>query len=239
MVIPEGELALNKLNDGNAEMLYVQIVDKIRNWMLKGYLREGDLLPSERELAELFGVSRMPVSQALKILEFLGVVQQVRGKGIFIKKIDINKIINSIGFMIINPGSGHLELFEARSAIEVYSAQLAAVRRTQEDLDILEDALLEMERNIQMQKDLSNASLRFHTALIAAAKNEVISKINEFLLVALRYSRQEFLRDSTQQDAALLQHKKIFAALQDADAERAGLEMQAHLYAVTRIVQPQ
>lgn len=237
MLIPKSELELNKSNETSSDMLYAQIVDKIRSWMLKGYLKEGDLLPSERELAELFGVSRMPVSQAIKILEFLGVVQHVRGKGVFVKKIDINKIINNIGFLIIDPGRGNVDLFEARSAIEVYAAQLAAKRRTAEDLDNMQDALLEMERNIHMKKDVNHASMRFHTALIAASKNDVLMKINEFLMDVLNFSRQEFLKESTQQDAALAQHRKIFQAIKSADAEAAAAEMQAHLYVVNKINQ--
>ncbi len=80
MGIPPEEQELNKLMDKSSEVLYAQIVERIRVWIIKGYLKEGDTLPSERELAQMFDVSRMPVSQALKILEFLGVVQHIRGK---------------------------------------------------------------------------------------------------------------------------------------------------------------
>ena len=139
--------------------------------------------------------------------------------------------------MIIDPGRGNVDLFEARSAIEVYAAQLAAKRRTAEDLDNMQDALLEMERNIHMKKDVNHASMRFHTALIAASKNEVLMKINEFLMDVLNFSRQEFLKESTQQDAALAQHRKIFQAIKFADAEAAAAEMQAHLYVVNKINQ--
>jgi len=200
MVLPAEEKELNKLADKNSEALYIQIIGRIRMWIIKGHLKEGDALPSERVLAEMFDVSRMPVSQALRILEFLGVVQHIRGKGVCVKKIDIHHILNNIGFLMLDPQRGLHDLFEAREAIEVQAARLAAERRTTEDLDAMEDALLEMERNIAMRKDVMNASIRFHTALIMASGNDILIKINEFLMELLRYSRQESLKETSQQD---------------------------------------
>jgi len=142
MGIPPEEQELNKLMDKSSEMLYTQIVERIRMWIIKGYLKEGDTLPSERDLAQMFDVSRMPVSQALKILEFLGVVQHVRGKGVCVKKIDMHQLLNNIGFLMLDPQRGLPDLFEARRAIEVHAAKLASQRRTKADLDAMEDALL-------------------------------------------------------------------------------------------------
>jgi GntR family transcriptional repressor for pyruvate dehydrogenase complex len=211
-------------------VLYSQIVERIRLWIIKGYLKKGDILPSERELAEMFGVSRMPVSQALKILEFLGVVHHVRGKGICIKDIDINHVLNNIGFfLIMDPQRGLHDLYEAREAIEIQAARLAARRRTQEDLDAIEDALLEMERNIIMEKDVKNASLRFHSAIIKASGNDVLIKVNEFLMEWLKYSREKSLKEVSNQDDALKYHRQIFLAIQEQNEDRAGAAMREHL----------
>ena len=110
MVLPAEEKELNKLADKNSEALYIQIIGRIRMWIIKGHLKEGDALPSERVLAEMFDVSRMPVSQALRILEFLGVVQHIRGKGVCVKKIDIHHILNNIGFLMLDPQRGLHEM---------------------------------------------------------------------------------------------------------------------------------
>jgi GntR family transcriptional regulator, transcriptional repressor for pyruvate dehydrogenase complex len=229
LIIPLEDQELNKLMDKTSETLYTQIVERIRMWLIKGYLKEGDTLPSERELAQMFDVSRMPVSQALKILEFLGVVQHVRGKGVCVKKINIHHILNNIGFLILDPQRGLHDLYEAREAIEIQAARLAAQRRTQEELDVMEDALLEMERNIVMKKDVKDASLRFHSALIVAAGNDVLIKVNEFLMELLKYSRQESLKEVSRQDVALTYHKRIFQAIKNYDGEIASIAMQEHL----------
>ena len=236
MVLPSEEKELNKLADKNSEALYTQIIGRIRMWIIKGYLKEGEALPSERALAEMFDVSRMPVSQALRILEFLGVVQHIRGKGVCVKKIDIHHILNNIGFLMLDPERGLHDLFEAREAIEVQAAKLAAERRTEEDLDAMEDALLEMERNIAMRKDVMNASIRFHSALIVASRNDILVKINEFLMELLQYSRQATLKEASQQDTALSQHKKIFQAIKERDVALTGSAMQDHIRGVSASV---
>lgn len=229
MGIPPEEHELNKLVDKSSEMLYTQIVERIRVWIIKGYLKEGDTLPSERDLAHMFDVSRMPVSQAMKILEFLGVVQHVRGKGVCVKKIDMHQLLNNIGFLMLDPQRGLTDLFEARRAIEVHAAKLASQRRTKADLDAMEDALLEMERNIVMQKSVDNASMRFHSALIAAADNGVLVKVNDFLAELLMYSRQKSLKDASKQDVAVTYHKQIFQAILEQNETLAGTAMDEHL----------
>jgi GntR family transcriptional repressor for pyruvate dehydrogenase complex len=229
MGIPPEEQELNKLMDKSSEVLYAQIVERIRVWIIKGYLKEGDTLPSERELAQMFDVSRMPVSQALKILEFLGVVQHIRGKGVCVKKIDMHQLLNNIGFLMLDPQRGLPDLFEARRAIEVHAAKLASQRRTKEDLDAMEDALLEMERNIVMQKSVDKASMRFHSALIAAADNDVLVKVNDFLAELLMYSRQKSLKDVSRQDVAVTYHKRIFQAILEQNETQAGSAMDEHL----------
>jgi len=220
---------LNKLDVKNPGTLYTQIVDKIRLWIIKGYLKEGDPLPSERELAQIFGVSRMPVSQAVKILEFLGVVHYVRGRGVCVKSINLHHILNNIGFLMLDRQSGLGDLFEAREAIEIQAARLAARRRTFRELDAIEDALLEMERKIIMKKEPNEASVRFHAAIIAASGNEVLVKVYDFLFELLKYSMEKVLKETDRQDIALSLHKQVFQAIKAQKEEEAGFLMQTHL----------
>ncbi|MCR6544567.1 FadR/GntR family transcriptional regulator [Dehalobacterium formicoaceticum] len=227
--IPDEELELNKMTKKNSEMLYFQVVERIREWIMKGYLKEGDILPSERELAQMLNVSRMPVSQALKILEFLGAIQYVRGKGVIVKKIDINYLLSNIGFLLFDPENSLHDLFEARDAIEIKAVQLAVQNRTKKDMDIMEDAIMEMERNIIMKKDVGNASIRFHSAIIAASGNDIIIKINEILMEPLKYSRKLSLKEILQQNTALSYHKELFQAIKEQDVEKATLAMHEHL----------
>lgn len=229
MAIPINQLqTLNKSHKA-ADALYAQIVARIQQWVREGDLKEGDPLPSERELADVFDVSRVPVREALKTLEFLGVVQHVRGKGVIVKRVTINHILSHIEFLLVDPLSTLQDLFEVREAIEVQAAGLAAKRRTKEDIDEMDNALIETELHILRNREIDNASLRFHTALITAAHNNISLKVNESLLDVLRYSRQATLKNRKQRMASLRAHRRIFDAVRDQDTEAAKVAMIDHL----------
>lgn len=230
LTIPEECRKLNKTSDENANVLYIQVLEKIRLWILKGYIKEGEYLPSERDLATLFDVSRMPVTQALKILEFLGVVRFIRGKGFCVKSINLHHIIKCIGFMVMSEQNGISDIQEAREGIEVQAATLAAERRTDEDISEAAAALAEMETRILHGKNnVTEASLRFHEALVRASHNDILVKVNDFLLEMLKSSRQETLRDTAQLSLAVQQHRGILQAVIEQDGERAAMLMREHL----------
>jgi GntR family transcriptional regulator, transcriptional repressor for pyruvate dehydrogenase complex len=236
MAIPINQQELLDRTNNASTALYAQIVARIRQWVKEGNLKEGDLLPSERELADVFDVSRVPVREALKTLEFLGVVQHIRGKGVIVKRITLNHVLNNIEFLMFDPLSTLHDLFEVRESIEVQAAGLAAVRRTKEDLDEMENALIETELQILRDRDINDASLRFHTALITAAHNNISLKINELLLDIQRYSRQETLKNRKQQMASLRSHRRIFDAVKDEDVEVAKKAMLEHLREVAAAI---
>jgi GntR family transcriptional repressor for pyruvate dehydrogenase complex len=230
--IPAEEIRLNKLTDEKSAHFYMQVIEKIRSWILSGYIKEGEFLPSERDLAAMFDVSRMPVAQALKILEFLGVVHFIRGKGFCVRKIDIHHIIKCIGFMVLSPANGHTDVLETRRAIETQSVRLAAQRHTVEDIVEAEVAISEMEYKIARGDDVNEVSMRFHSALVTASHNEILIKINDFMFELLKLTRRITLRDRSRQIQSLAQHKEILEAVKNRNSELAGELMLAHLQGV-------
>jgi GntR family transcriptional repressor for pyruvate dehydrogenase complex len=236
MPIVVADRPLDKVVDKSSDALYAQIVERIRQWIREGRLREGDPLPSERELAQMFDVSRVPVREALKILEFLGAVQHIRGKGVFVKKININQVLDNIDFVMMDPVHTLLDLFEAREAIEFQATRLAATRRTAQDIAAMEAAIIEMDRNIIMGRDVAESSLKFHSAVIDAAHNEVLLKINDFLADLLSYSRRHSLKDPGRHEIALGYHKQILQKIREQDADGAVTVMQEHLSRAKEVI---
>lgn len=220
---------IDKIIDKSSNALYTQIVQQIRQWIREGRLKEGDQLPSERELAQIFDVSRVPVREALKILEFLGAVQHIKGKGVFVKKIDVDQVIGNIDFLMADPIHTLFDLFEAREAIEVQATYFAAVRRDEEDIMAIKASLVEMERDIALGLDVTAASSNFHAAVIAAAHNVVIQKIYELLADLLIFSRQHSLKDPSHQEIALGYHKQIMQKIIERDADGAMAIAKEHL----------
>lgn len=79
--------------DRNNKTLYGQIADILRERIMSGEFKPGDILPSERELAEEMQVSRIPVREAMKSLEYLGFVKQIRGKGVLLQTADLSRLL--------------------------------------------------------------------------------------------------------------------------------------------------
>ena len=108
--------------DRNNKTLYGQIADILRERIMSGEFKPGDILPSERELAEEMQVSRIPVREAMKSLEYLGVVKQIRVRRI-VQTADLSNILKVVGPLVttITPQI-LLNLFDFRLAIEPYGA---------------------------------------------------------------------------------------------------------------------
>jgi GntR family transcriptional regulator, transcriptional repressor for pyruvate dehydrogenase complex len=206
------------------------VIAQIRRAILSGQYRPGDRLPTEREMAQQFGVSRVTVRDALRALEANGLVRvKVGGQGgPYVSEPDIALLSASIGTHLQFRGTTFEELAEARQALETTAAQLAAQRATEEDLAALEAAI---HGPIQPPDgDTAASSLDFHTALVIAAHNQA-------LLAMFRATRaliqQAFDTLHAQQpdmaDAARKTHGELYTAIAARDAERAGSLMRSHL----------
>lgn len=220
---------IDKLEENQSNRYYEKIIDSIRNMMINGDLSIGGKLPSERELAEMFNVSRIPVREALKVLEFMGVVQNIRGEGMYIKNIDISNIIDKLDFAIENTNDTIYELFELRETLETTAAKLAAQRRTDKDIHRMKSAIEEMEYNILKGQPVYESSNKFHNAVIKAAKNKVLYSVYEGLNEFLKASREATLSHSNRIRISLEYHKKIYERILEQDAEGAMKSMLEHL----------
>ena len=236
-MVQEGVRALDRSSTSTQGPLYLQIFDTIREWIREGRLKEGDMLPSERDLAQMFDVSRVPVREVLKVLEFAGVAEQVRGKGVFIKRISAHNLISNLDFVMMDRGHTLLEMFEAREGIEVQAAALAAKRRTDEDLKAMETAIESMEQAMKTGGSLMDTSTGFHTALIAAAHNRAIQEINLFISDWLRLARTAVYRHTSLHDVGLQHHKNILEAIRRQDSEEAERMMKAHLDRSRKVIE--
>ena len=117
------------------------IISKIREYINYKNLEPQDKLPWERMLSEKFGVSRSSVREAIQKLEFYGILKSIPQSGTFVAnigKIAINGIIDDI---LRLGASDFKSLVETRILIELKSVSLAAVRRTEEDLVNMKQAL--------------------------------------------------------------------------------------------------
>ena len=125
----------NKVLDRSHQTLYSQIANIWRDRILSGEFKPGDVLPSEREIAAELEVSRIPVREAMKSLEYLGVVRQQRGRGVVVQEADLGNALKVVGPLVTTITPDILEnLFDFRILIEPYAAEQAALYATESEL---------------------------------------------------------------------------------------------------------
>lgn len=220
---------ISRTSEAQSVRLYEIIIKRLKNMILEGKLKVGDKLPSERELAEMFQVSRVPVREALKIMEFMELVQYIPGDGIYLKTVDINELLSKIDFMIETSSDIISDLFEARQAIELKAVELAAMKRTDADLAVMNKLIIDMEEDINNGGDGVDAATNFHTAISKATKNKVIARINDLLINLTVISREKSLKQNGEASIALDHHKQIFEMIKKQNVTEAVNIMNIHL----------
>lgn len=219
-----------KLDKYNTDVpLYVQIMDQIKAAIAGGDFKVGEAIPSEREMAQLFDVSRVPVREALKTLEFIGLIERVPGKGMVVRTFSMNELLASFNFIMVDPEATLLELFEVREALEGLAAKLAAQRRTPEDIRNMERTLIQMEVEIRMGCEVDDTSNSFHTAMALSTHNEVFIKMYNYLQELLAFSRKRTLNDQARHETVLSFHRAIFEFVKAGDVEGAVEAMNRHM----------
>src|SRR6201998_1083138 len=210
--------------------LYEQIVQQIEDSILKGTLKPGDQLPAERELAQNFGVSRTAVREAVKALREKGLVEAYSGRGTFITNGTSNAIRQSLDLMIrIGQHEGSTHLAELRQILEPEIAALAAIRIEEQLLVTMREAVATMDRGLHDPGAYIEADLDFHLALAEAAANPLVLSLLDSIVGLLREQRLRIFRVDGGPERGQFHHKRILAATEARDPERAREAMRAHL----------
>ncbi|MCR1783886.1 FadR family transcriptional regulator [Nocardioides carbamazepini] len=203
-----------------------QAIDGMRALLESGEWEVGTRIPPEPALAAALGVSRNTVREAVKALAHLGLLQVRRGDGTYVAATTelqalMHKQLDRV----------ELEhLLEVRHAIEVRAAALAAVRRTDDDLAVL-DAIMARRRAAVRDGDgpgSVDADVDFHCAVVATAHNPLLVELYDGLVPTLRASIQPL----TDSDVLAAEHDAVLAAIRQGDpvaAAAAGEELLDHV----------
>jgi len=213
-----------------------KIVSRITDAIVRGELKPGDKLPSERELAAQFQVSRTAIRDAIKILSGRGVLRVRHGAGIFVEesscKIEDTLMLSTL-FSEANLNSVHTrDLFEIRKTLETQAAEWAANRAEAVHLKRLRTILNEARKNKDDLSLLSEHDARFHVAIAEASQNLLLVKIMWGLLDALSESRKQSLKIPNRALVSLREHEFIVKAIEIHDPIQAREAMFNHLTSV-------
>ena len=173
----------SRWQDVRPQSVSSRIVDQVRAALFRGELKPGDMLGSETDLAKKFGVSRVPVRDAFKTLQALGIVEVKMGAngGARIAAGDPNRFADALAVQLKLVGIGIEEMFDAQIAIEVMATELAAKRASTADLTKLRSILRDLQAMSQKSFTALSAArftetaMHFHAALVDAAHNRALS----------------------------------------------------------------
>ncbi len=215
---------------GRAPNLPSQVARMISAEIFSGRIRAGDRLPTERGLAESFGVSRNVVREAIAKLRFDGVVETRQGVGVFILGKESPSVLR-IDAEILRDESLMSSLFELRSIIEVEAAGLAAARRNRKDLAAIKTAMLAL-YNSEGSDSSADADIEFHRAIVQATDNVYVATFINFIWEHVRASIAKanlHLDQATRTPITRKEHTAIYDAIKDRDVERARECMRVHI----------
>ncbi len=218
---------------GTTQTLSQKIERNIERAIREKKLPIGSKLPSERELCEMFAVSRTALREALRRLSARGLIEIRKGSGMIVNNINIKVEIDSLNLYYDLKFDVNLiaQIIELRLAFEPEIAKMAALNRTEEDLATLEANLQEFATcdpdNTQLESDLDN---KFHLNMARATGNPfVIVTMEPVHNLLPRMRNYIYANIEGEKEITLGYHKEIVNAIREKDANRAYEKMQLHL----------
>jgi GntR family transcriptional regulator, transcriptional repressor for pyruvate dehydrogenase complex len=217
---------------GQEVAIYRKIVDEIEEMVVAGQLKPGDQLPSERQLAERFKVSRPAVREAIKVLSEKQLVTVYWGKGIVVNHPSLVTFRAPLDLLVKLGKTSLPQLIEVRRMIEPEIAALAAARATPKQIEGIGktvDALRLVTRDSKLDRQRARHDLAFHRALSEAAQNDVakamLDSVQELFFEGI-YASSRIIGVA---ERALRHHAAIHEAISQRDKEAARQIMMEHL----------
>lgn len=219
--------------------LYKYVATQIKDRIISGDLETGDRLPPEQGLAEQFEVSRTVVREAIKALEREGLVEVQQGRGTYVTDGTSTAFKESFALMM-SMGSDQIfaDLVEVRALLEPGIVAMAASRATEEDNEILEQAVATMEASLDDPETFVRADSAFHMALAKATKNELIVKMIEPIVDLLHEMRVSISETPAGLQRGQYHHMRILAAVKSRDPEAARQAMLLHMEQIQEDINP-
>ncbi len=221
---------LNKIQIGNPVDL---IISQIRELIISGSIKPGEKLPPERKLAEHFGVSRSQVREAINKLQVYGIVRVQPQSGTFIVGIGIVAIEGLITDMLKLDKSDFKSLVDTRLLLEKEATRLAAIHRTESDVQDLKKALNCYEEKLMQGKGAIKEDLIFHIKIAEASQNSVLKTLMTIITpdIVKSFIKLKVCNESNNRKT-IEEHRFILEMIAKKEPEGAERAMAQHLHEV-------
>ena len=198
-------------------------------------LKPGDLLPPERELVQMLGVSRGSVRDAIRSLELVGRLAPRQGIGTVVCSPPPTPA-STLADALLAKRKTVAELLDVRKMIEPALAGRAALHITPDEIADLESILARQEAKVRRGELAIEEDSEFHYSIALASDNSVVLKVVDVLMDLLRETRERSLQVEGRQEKSLASHHRILSALKRGDAAAAEAAVRRHLQEVENII---
>ncbi len=207
-----------------------KIIRQIRSLITSGQLKSGDRLPPERKLAERLGVGRTNVRDAIRKLEFYGILKTLPQSGTIVAGMGITALEGLISDVLKIENSDFASLVETRVILETQAARLAALRRTPEDIIEIKKALQAYKKKVKDGVQAVEEDLLFHLKIAEASKNSVLKSLMLIITpdIVNSFIKLDICKDG-QIYKALEEHEVILKHIVAKEPELAAEAMREHL----------
>jgi GntR family transcriptional repressor for pyruvate dehydrogenase complex len=218
-----------------SEKLALSVVRQIELLILRGILKPGERLPSERDLAERLQVSRPSLREAVAELQARGLLSTRAGAGIYVSESLASTFPPALARLFAAHDEALFDYIDFRSDMEGLAAERAARFGSDTDLKVVDAVFRKMEVAHSKRNPEEEAGLdaEFHMAIVEASHNVIMLHMMRSMFGLLRegvfYNRQVMFKQRTTREALLDQHRAINTALQARDPAAARAAVEAHL----------
>ncbi|KQW15156.1 MULTISPECIES: FadR/GntR family transcriptional regulator [Pseudomonas] len=204
------------------------VVEKLRAALARGQWRSGDMLPGQRELAEQLGISRPSLREAVIVLETLGLVRSMPGKGVVVLEAHLNDAASEGSAMA---GASLEDLLQLRYTLEPFIVGLVAQSISSKEIGQLRLTLMDMREALEANDSdaCANAYIAFHEELFALTSNPIFQNVVQQTSNALKQSA-DVLRNSPEHLAERLEENEaVVRAIRGKNSAQASAEMRRHI----------
>jgi GntR family transcriptional repressor for pyruvate dehydrogenase complex len=218
-----------KSKDKKVKSTVSEVMNHLRKKIRNGEYAAGDILPAERKLAEELNASRGTIRDAIKKLEFYGMVKiepqsgtKIKGSGLVAFEGLISEILNF-------EKADFTSLVETRNLLEIKSAGTAALKRTESDIIQIVTAMKAYENKIKKGKSAREEDYHLHLQITEVSGNSVLKLLMRIITPDIMNSKM-----NTDKEAVLIQHREIVEKIIAKDAKGAKNAMRLHLRGTTK-----
>ncbi len=208
-----------------------EVVARLRDMIHSGEISAGDRLPPERDLAKLLGVSRPTLRAGIRSLSTVGILQSRQGAGTFVSDAKGSPTLDGSPLQMLSALHGFTtdEMFEARLALEMSIAALAAERATSEQMTLLAEEITGMYASLTEPEQYLVHDMKFHQTVAAASGNRILTALMNMVATILFDSRSKTVKRAKDLKQSAEQHHNIYRALRERDPDAARKAMHDHL----------